>query len=309
MLVQVVELNFAPKCFRYQSVSHSHYTMSMTSNDGSPYREFIKQLPFDPYNVDLDALKILSTIRYDPGLTPSIPTLVEEVERANFFLFPEHIKRLKFTADFFSSSLKHEKLVEDLFPYEITEKFIFNQLKKALQDSQARLDSPYKFRLLVEMNGQVRVEIHETPIRWNLLDGLDDLFPDSERFDVYVDTTPVLPSPFTSFKTTHRTVYSEARSRALPGIRPGKEEVVLVNSTNQVMEGSITNIAVKNEKGQWITPQLTSGCLCGVTRNMLLRRQFIFEGNVNKDSLTVGQDVLLFNGIIGVVRGTIMNII
>lgn len=284
--------------------------MSETNESAqSTYRQFINLLSYDPYKLELDKLQLLSTIRYDPSLTAKCPKTVEEVKKANFFCFADHVERLRFTADFFASSLKNEKLVENLFPYEITEKLIFDQLRNTLFESQVSLDLPMKVRLLMNMQGEVVIGLHETPIRPNLLDGLDDNFPVEERFDVIVDTEPVLASPFTSFKTTHRNVYTRARTKALPGLRPGKEEVILVNTTKEVMEGSITNIAVRNDKGQWTTPQLTTGCLCGVARKMLLREEYIYEGNTSKDLLSIGQDVLLFNGIMGAVRGTIVDFV
>ncbi|PSK40744.1 hypothetical protein C7M61_000396 [Candidozyma pseudohaemuli] len=207
------------------------------SETGEPetiaYETFIDLLQFDPYKLDIDKLQLLSTIRYDPGLTSNQPTTVADVKKANFFCFSDHIDRLRFTADFFTSSLKNEKLVEDLFPYEITEKYIFDQLRNTLFESQVRLDLPMKVRLLMNMNGEVTIELHETPVRENLLDGLDEGSLFTEKFDLYVQNEPVLPSPFTSFKTTHRTVYTNARNKALPGQRPGKEEVVLVNTSNQ----------------------------------------------------------------------------
>lgn len=284
-------------------------TDTAISTEPTAYRSFIDLLPFDPYKLDQEGLQILSTIRYDPSLTRKVPETVGDVKKANFFLFADHIERLQFTADFFTSSLKHEKLVEDLFPYEITEKFIFDQLRNSLFESQVRLDLPMKVRLLLKLNGEVIVELHETPIRPNLLDGLGEDFPISDRYDLYVNSEPALASPFTSFKTTQRDVYTNARNRSLPGLRPGKEEVILFNTANEVMEGSITNIAVKNENGQWVTPQLTTGCLCGVARKMLIRKSYIYEGSITKSSLTVGQDVLLFNGIMGAVRGTIVDFV
>ena len=36
--------------------------------------------------------------------------------------------------------------------------------------------------------------------------------------------------------------------RALPGLRPGKEEVLLINGLEQLMEGSITNVAIRRKK-------------------------------------------------------------
>uniref|UniRef100_A0A0L0NVC8 Aminodeoxychorismate lyase n=1 Tax=Candidozyma auris TaxID=498019 RepID=A0A0L0NVC8_CANAR len=279
------------------------------SKDEDAYQKYIDLLSFDPYRLEVETFQILSTIRYDPSLTSSIPQSVDEVLKFNFFLFKEHIARLRFTADYFTSALKHEKLVDDLFPYEITEKHILDQLKNALFESQVELYLPLKVRLLLKLDGELKIELHETSLRPDLYDGLENDFPEEDQFDIYVYDTPILPSPFTSFKTTKREAYNDARSKALPGIRPGKEEVILFNAINEVMEGSITNVAFRNDQGMWITPQLTTGCLCGVTRNHLLQKNLIREGDITRSALTLGQEVLLFNGIMGISRGIIKGFI
>lgn len=267
---------------------------------GLTYDEFMRQLwDKDPFDIDPSSFEILATIRYDPHLSKAVPQQVSDITKDNFFLFPEHIERLKFAFRFFEDALAASGLEHD-HTFDINATHIFSQLTTALAEAAATLDQPLKLRLLVSMDGHVRVEIYAAPARANLLDGLDEA---SSEYDVYVDRTPVLASPFTSFKTTQRDVYNQARAK-LPGSAP-KEEVVLVNSSGEVMEGSITNIAVRTGGGEWVTPRLTSGCLCGVVRHFLLLKNHVKEGDVLPDSLKVGQEVLLLNGILGVVRGTI----
>lgn len=258
----------------------------------------------DNFEIDPDAFEILSTVRYDPGLTKDTPKTIEEVTKQNFFLFPEHVERTKYAVNFFLDAAKHSN--PDLKPaiFEIDESYIFSKLVRALEESGISLDQPLRIRLLLSLKGEMNVELYQTPVRENLLDGLSDDYPESEKYDLYVDKTPVLASPFTSFKTTARKVYSDARSRALPG-KLSKEEVILVNTLGEVTEGSITNIAIKNNQGVWITPKLTSGCLCGVTRYLLLKKNLIKEGLIRLENLKEGQEVLLLNGILGVVKGTI----
>ena len=65
------------------------------------------------------------------------------------------------------------------------------------------------------------------------------------------------------------------------------------------MEGSITNIALRGVRRKWVTPLLSSGCLCGVTRHFLLRKNFIEEDNVTLEQLKPGTKVLLMNAIMG----------
>lgn len=257
----------------------------------------------DGFADQLLLFQALSTIRYDPLLSPAVPASPDKISIDNFFLLQEHVERLKFTMDFFTSLQNQKNHTTNEYPYDITLKLIFDQLKSTIRSAKVPLTAPLKVRLLMDLEGRVQVELHEVPEKPNLLGGLDSV-PDQDRYDVYVDLTPVLLSPFTSFKTTLRDVYSKARAK-LPGNRPGKEEVLLSNTIGELMEGSITSVAIKNEQGHWVTPKLTSGCLCGVTRHMLLKKKAIAEATVLQNQLVLGQDVLLLNAIGGAMRGTI----
>ncbi|MCP8717943.1 MAG: aminotransferase class IV [Asgard group archaeon] len=263
-----------------------------------------------------DEFEILLTIRYDPNLTPVSPLTYKDVTIQNFFLLPEHTARINFTVDFFH-------LLYGTSPdFEITELFLFEQLVKAIELEGKSVLYSYKLRLLLKLDGSAKIEVHQVPDIGNLLGGIfpdietipEELeflnhHPDSEEavvWDLYIDKKPTLVSPFTSFKTTKRDAYTESRG-ILPGLKPGKEEVILYNTQNNVMEGSITNIAIKRESdGKWVTPLLSSGCLCGVTRHFLLRKKFIEEDTINIEKLQPGTELLLMNGIVGVVKGIIV---
>ncbi|KAI5964698.1 ABZ2 [Candida pseudojiufengensis] len=257
-----------------------------------------------------DDFEILSTIRYDPNLTESPPIEYEDITNLNFFLLKEHVDRLNFTLQFFNHLLGKK------MTFEITEDFFLSQLVLSLKKSEKLMFIPYKIRVLVKLDGSVKIEIYETPNTTNLLFGL---FPQVSEFDLYFDQLDSendwdiyknkelsLISPFTSFKTTKRDVYNQARL-ILPGNKPGKEEVLLFNSQSQLMEGSITNVAIKRSyDGKWVTPLLSSGCLCGVTRHFLLRKNYIEEDTITLDQINLGTELLLFNGIIGVVKGKVV---
>jgi Branched-chain amino acid aminotransferase/4-amino-4-deoxychorismate lyase len=333
---------------------------------------------------------ILSTIRYDPRITKRQPTSAATISTKNFFLFPEHCSRLEYTLKYFSLQYGLE------LDFDVDPDFLAGQLKLAIELSGKPVTSPYKIRLLMNLNGDVKVEVHETldienlfralqvaevereamdgvseandranevnsqlnndlsielsndlssnlsndvsrnfinnftNITSNNQDALDSLdtahftFPNVlvssvyqsppnileqsllDDWDVYIDSQPTFISPFTSFKTTNRQHYTDARNRRLPGVRPGREEVLVYNHQNDMMEGSITSFAVRRKSdGMWITPQLSSGCLCGVMRHFLLRKDFMEEEVIKLDSLAVGTEVMLFNGVMGVVRGRI----
>lgn len=248
----------------------------------------------DTFDVPVDSFELLLTIRYDPGITEIPPVTIEDVQPANFFLLPEHVERMKFTVSYFASQAHLDDVPE------INADTLFTELKHQLGELGVPVFSPMKIRLLVLLTGPIRVEFYPVPPKDNLLMGLEG----GEPWDVYVAPEAVLPSPFTSFKTTRRDVYNQARTH-LPGLRPGKEEVLLVNTNDNVMEGSITNVALRAKSGHWITPKLTSGCLCGVMRHFLLRKNYIKEETIKKLDLREGAEILLFNGVMGVVRGKI----
>lgn len=252
------------------------------------------------YN-DLTAdFEILSTIRYDPNLSSNIPNNPQDISEANFFLFKEHYNRLKDTSEFF---LQNESQSLD-----ISESLLLNHLKQSIADSNLDITRPLKIRLLASLSGNIKIELYETSPRPNLLDGITtDKIPTPEIWDAYIDNKSILISPFTSFKTTNRGHYTDARNRCLPGNRPGKEEVLVFNTQSMLMEGSITNVAIKHKPtGKWITPPLSSGCLCGVMRHYLLMNNYIKELPISKEMVNTGDELLLFNGIMGVVKAKVV---
>lgn len=240
--------------------------------------------------------KVFSTIRYDPNISRKFPKSVSDITVDNFFLLPEHIHRLQFTVDFFNyTNLKKDTLDFDL-------QLITSKLIQAIDHSQCPVDKSLRLRLVSDLNGEITVEIYDTIERPNLMIGFSEV-PQDDIYDVYIDTTQIMMSPFTSFKTTARDHYNAARAK-LPAEKTGKEEIIFANKQGFLMEGSITNVYIKRGD-KWVTPTLDSGCLCGVTRHMLLTKHYVEEQPVLLQDLTIGDDVLLSNGLIGVVRGKI----
>lgn len=299
-----------------------HYELSTTIDPNSKEVTIQKSIDIEYHP---ETLELLSTIRYDPLLVDHQPQTVEEITKHAFFLWDAHVQRLQDTLDFFEyfddeESDKKKKALDtggrlvsvnpkppkDPLPDPVyaDSDLLLTMVKKAFKEGDYPLSQPYKIRLLVKVDGKARIEIHETPVIPNLLLGLEDNYPMDLMYDVYVDRTPVFPSPYTSFKTTSRKVYNEARKRALPGKSP-REEVLLINCHDELMEGSITSVAVELVDGTFMTPNLRSGCLCGVTRRFLLAKNHIGEGVILAEQLRLGHEILMFNGIMGVVRGII----
>lgn len=256
------------------------------------------------FQVADEDFEILSTIRYDPLLTETIDSVLLMFEDTGnnsklFFLFEEHLRRINFSLEYFK------------FGYSVTRQQLLQHLNNAMRDLDK--SNSYKLRLTINRSGTMNVDISLTPVRYNLFDGFNtaDNYM-SPVWNVFLDTEPILISPFTSFKTTRRKRYSEARERALLKDYTEPQEVLLYNTANQITEGSITNVAFKKTDPEtleesWFTPVLSSGCLCGVVRHMLLAKGLIQERQINLTDVKAGDDVLLFNGIMGVVKGTIMD--
>lgn len=248
---------------------------------------------------DID-FEILSTIRYDPLLTDSVDPNIFEPNSDNsklFFLFDEHFYRLKFTLAYFE------------FGFEISRDELLFKLNEVIADLDK--SNSYRLRLTINKQGEVKITAHIAAQRYNLFDGFNTLENyTSKIWNLYIDSEPITISPFTSFKTTRRDRYNEARSRALDPNTDEPQEVLLYNTANQITEGSITNVAfktidLKTGEEQWITPPLASGCLCGVVRHLLLTKGLISEKQINLKDVKVGDEVLLFNGLQGVVKGII----
>lgn len=121
----------------------------------------------------------------------------------------------------------------------------------------------------------------------------------THTWQALLDTQATVPSPFTSFKSTHRSHYSEARARM--GLKSFQDpiEVFLLNPKGQVMEGSFTNVYFYRD-GRWVTPTLASGGHAGTVRRWLLEHGLCEEGVVLADSVFDGEKCLISNGVRGI---------
>lgn len=129
---------------------------------------------------------------------------------------------------------------------------------------------------------------------------------------IHIDSEPTPSSVFTQTKTTCRTLYDEARIRALVPDPSATHtdptlpsDVLLYNSDNHISEASIYNVAFYRSK-RWQTPPASTGCLPGVLRRWLLEQGRIYEADENlltRESIVEGECVLLFNGVRGCTLG------
>lgn len=244
-----------------------------------------------------------------------------------FLLLGEQCKRLNFALEFFK------------WGTHIPMRLLLQQLIQALPEHHEILNTEekmslllnesacYKMRVLVSKNGKMRIEAHPLvrPATLRQFPSTSSYFINAilsgflphapTVWNVFVDTQSTTVSPFTTFKTTYRDHYNAARER-LKGMASGygqgaQNEILVYNDANQLMEGSITSVAVIKHKDddatkiRFVTPPLATGCLCGTMRYYLLKQRLIDEYPIDVRDLKEGDKVILFNGVMGCVKGII----
>jgi len=81
---------------------------------------------------------------------------------------------------------------------------------------------------------------------------------------------------------------------------PGSYEVVLLNDTGRLAEGTRTNVVVRRG-GIAVTPALSEGCLPGTVRNWLVQSGVVREGELDVSEVLSGGEVVLTNSLVGVI--------
>ncbi|KAL7272849.1 Aminodeoxychorismate lyase [Rhizina undulata] len=167
--------------------------------------------------------------------------------------------------------------------------------------------SALKLKTILSPTGTLTIETTPTPP----IESLATLFPcftkdfpPSVTFTVYLDTEPTTSSPFTSYKTTSRSMYEASRARVGITSYTQPKEVILWNEDGELMEGSVTSVYFFRD-GEWTTPPLSSGGQTGTTRRWLLEQGMVKERVVKKSDVIVGETVLLSNGVRGIWAGRV----
>lgn len=290
---------------------------------------------------DISLMSLMNEYMGTQGSSPTETSLVEKTLLSDedlysifyqrFLLLGEHFKRLNLSLEFFKwgfqvpIDLLLENLVRAIPEYHEVENI--QEKMRLLIDVR----NCYKMRVLIYDNGKMRVEAHPislpspsnslTSLTFsttnyfisNILGGFIPNTPST--WDVFVDTEPTKISPFTTFKTTYRQPYSAARQRMTQLAEKygtnKKCEILVYNDTFQLMEGSISSVAIISYKNddptqfRFITPTLASGCLCGTMRRYLLKKGLIDEQPIDVRDLCDGEQIILLNGVMGCVKGTI----
>jgi para-aminobenzoate synthetase/4-amino-4-deoxychorismate lyase len=101
-------------------------------------------------------------------------------------------------------------------------------------------------------------------------------------------------------KVTRRKLYDQAW---LAAEKLGAFDALFVNEQGFVTEGGRSNVFIKKD-GQWLTPPLSSGCLPGVMRSILLKdpKYKVIEQNITRSDVINAQEVIFTNALRGIVK-------
>jgi len=158
------------------------------------------------------------------------------------------------------------------------------------------------FKLRIAIPASHQMEISSTPTPpcplYSLFPGY--LSPCTQpTFRVFTSPQSSTASIFTVHKTTHRAQYDAVRALLPPSTTTDlPSEILLVNDQGNIIEGSITT-PYFHRKGEWVTPAASLGGNLGTTRRFAIEHGLCQEGIVHKDSVQVGEAVVLSNGVRG----------
>jgi para-aminobenzoate synthetase/4-amino-4-deoxychorismate lyase len=191
------------------------------------------------------------------------------LDGGNIYLRARHLDRLQSSAGHFGFACPLERIEEALDAV-------------VRKNPKGRL----KLRLLLDREGRLSIETEKlgdsqpqtARVRWsgNRVDPSDGMF---------------------RHKTTHRPLYDLEREAA---VGDGFDEVVFLNTRDEVCEGTISNVFVKSGD-EMFTPPLSSGCLPGTLRGELLARGECSERVLWPEDLKGADQVYIGNSVRGLV--------
>ena len=88
------------------------------------------------------------------------------------------------------------------------------------------------------------------------------------------------------------TSYAENVVAVAEAYRQGADEALLANTVGELCEGTASNVFVERD-GELVTPPLSSGCLAGITRALVLEWVGGKEAELPLEALTEAQEVFL----------------
>jgi 4-amino-4-deoxychorismate lyase len=242
--------------------------------------------------------QLFSSFRYDPLLASlsinTEPWDGETKDSSPFYMLPYHRDRMLQAAE-------HFEWIQAADAIRGSEGFA-HLLKKLDEAIDTRFPTQLKIRSLLSYDGTITIETTPTPAvtEMNLYpkripppkaaarmkvspltggaltvgdnDAVHGDPPMSEIWDILPDIVRTTASPYTSYKTTSRDMYTAARERVGIKDMAEKREVLLVSEKDgEIMEGSLTSVYFWRN-GKWTTPPVSSGGQVGTTRRWALQK-------------------------------------
>lgn len=252
--------------------------------------------------------KLFSSLRFDPLLVP-LAINIEAWDEARpsgspFYMLPYHRDRLLQAAENFRWATAVSRISG---PNGLA--YLASKLCEVIDVQSSK---PLRVKVLLDKDGSITVEA--TPIQAFV--SRDTLFPErlppprleklgdspsdkaDELWTVLLDLSQTKPSPETTYKTTNRDLYNDARQRANIKTFHETKEVLLVNKDQEIMEGSLTTPYFWRN-GTWTTPPISSGGQIGTTRRWALEKGLCIERVITADSLVDGEECWISNGVRG----------
>lgn len=115
------------------------------------------------------------------------------------------------------------------------------------------------------------------------------------KLTIYQDGFKDSRSPFSNFKTANRLLYHESLRYAQT---QGCDQAIILNERNEIVETSICNIFLVKE-GCIFTPPLSSGCVDGVMRRIMMEENEVIEKIICPEDLNSVHLIFLTNAVRG----------
>jgi 4-amino-4-deoxychorismate lyase len=274
--------------------------------------------------------QLFSSLRFDVLLLESPANCALSMAPSPFYMLPYHRDRMLEAATHFGWSGAAERIRGAQGLRYITQKL------EASMDIKST--TPLRVRTVLHYDGKITIETNETPtvplvnlfpsgippptpkLEVSPLTGGAMMLSEGDALQVeaqpghpvqrqpwiiMVDPEKTTPSPFTTYKTTCRDMYVDARARAgIKSMTEPKEVLIISDTASEIMEGSLTSVLFWRGK-RWVTPPVSSGGQAGTTRRWLLEKNLCEEEVVTIDSLVDEEECWISNGVRGLIWGKI----
>ena len=195
-------------------------------------------------------------------------------KKTGFVLVSDHLSRLKSSATYFNFSFNEKKIRQRLRDISKTLNATFN----------------YRVRLLLFPDGKVNFSYQRIE---------EGRKPSAPRI-TFVRRKTNSQNIFLYHKTTNRQLYNQEYEKAK---RAGFSEVIHENERNEITEGAISNIFIRQGK-VYYTPPVSCGLLGGVYRQYFMKKKspLVKEKILRRRDLYEADAIYLTNAVGGVTR-------